>query len=233
MNDWMFLKSGGLTLGLLAATICAYLISVFIYNKAKRHPMAHPLIGSAVMVIGAITVLNISIDTYRQHVSLLAFMLGPATIALAIPLFNQFRVLIKMGWRVIVPICIGGTLAPLLAWLSIFAFDTPFNLQMTMLVKSITTPLAMGTAQSIGGIASLAAVFVIVTGIVGAIFAPWVFAITQTTSHMAQGVALGTVAHAVGTSKAISTSETCAAFATLAVCLNGIVTALLLPILFG
>jgi putative effector of murein hydrolase len=78
----------------------------------------------------------------------------------------------------------------------------------------------------------LAAVFVIITGIVGAVFAPVIFRLAKTNSHMAQGVALGTIAHAVGTSKAITTSETCAAFATLAVCLNGIVTALVLPILF-
>jgi putative effector of murein hydrolase len=176
---------------------------------------------------------ELPVEKYQQHVWLIAFMLGPATVALAIPLYNQIRVLISMGWRLVLPICVGGVIAPLLAWLSIYFFDTPLNLQMTMLVKSITTPLAMGTAEAIGGIASLSAVFVIVTGIVGAIFAPLVFQIAKTHSHMAQGVALGTVAHAVGTSKAISTSETCAAFATLSVCLNGIVTALVLPLLFA
>lgn len=222
-----------MSLAWVGVTLVAYLISLFFYKKAKRHPALHPLIGSATIVVACILLLDVPVATYQEHVWLIAFMLGPATVALAIPLYNQLKVLISMGWRLLLPICVGGTLAPLLAWVSIYFFDTPLNLQMTMLVKSITTPLAMGTAQAIGGVSSLAAVFVIVTGIVGAVFAPLVFRLTNTHSHMAQGVALGTVAHAVGTSKAITTSETCAAFATLSVCLNGIVTALVLPLLFS
>lgn len=217
----------------ISITLVAYWFSLTVYKKAKRHPALHPLIGSATIVVSCVLLFEVPIEKYQQHVWLIAFMLGPATVALAIPLFNQLKVLISMGWRLVLPICLGGILAPLLAWVSIYFFDTPLNFQMTMLVKSITTPLAMGTSQAIGGIASLAAVFVIVTGIVGAVFAPLVFTLARTHSHMAQGVALGTVAHAVGTSKAITTSETCAAFATLSVCLNGIVTAIVLPLLFA
>jgi putative effector of murein hydrolase len=214
-------------------SIGAYLISVFAYQKANYHAAMHPLIGSTLIVIGCVHLSGIGFEAYQQYAWLLAFMLGPATVALAIPLYNQLRVLVRMGWRVVLPICLGGTLAPLLAWISIYFFDTPVNLQMTMLVKSITTPLAMSTAEAIGGVASLAAVFVIITGIVGAIFGPLVFRLSGNQSHMAQGIALGSVAHAIGTSKAITISESCAAFATLAVCLNGIITAIVLPLLFA
>lgn len=214
-------------------SLLAYAIGLLLYRKANNHPAFHPLITSSTLIISALLMFGIDVERYLNDVWLLAFMLGPATVALAIPLYNQLSVLVKMGWRVMVPILVGGTLAPALAWLSIYFFDTPINLQMTILVKSITTPLAMGTAEAIGGIGSLAAVLVVLTGIIGAIFAPLVFQLSKTHSEMAQGVALGTVAHAVGTSKAISISETCAAFATLSVCLNGIITALMLPLLFA
>lgn len=217
----------------LFITLMAYTAALWLYKKLNSHPAFHPLIVSSTLIISCLTLFSISIDAYLDYVWLLAFLLGPATVALAIPLYNQLSVLIKMGWRVITPILIGGTIAPVLAWLSVSFFDTPLKLQMTVLVKSITTPLAMGSAETIGGIASLAAVLVVMTGIVGAIFAPLVFQLSKTHSHMAQGVALGTVAHAVGTSKAISISESCAAFATLSVCVNGIVTAIMLPLLFS
>lgn len=217
----------------LSITLAAYVLSLILYRKANSHPALHPLITSSTVIICSLFALEVGIEDYLNYVWLLAFLLGPATVALAMPLYNQLSVLIRMGWRVVAPIFIGGTIAPVLAWLSVYFFDTPVALQMTVLVKSITTPLAMGTADAIGGIGSLAAVLVVLTGIVGAVFAPLVFQLAKTHSEMAQGVALGTVAHAVGTSKAISISETCAAFATLSVCLNGIVTALMLPLLFA
>jgi putative effector of murein hydrolase len=149
-----------------------------------------------------------------------------------VPLYNQIRVLKQLGFKVLLPIVIGGTVAPSLAWFSVYLLDTPMQLQMTMLVKSITTPLAMGTADLIGGSSELAAIIVILTGIVGATFAPWLILLTKADSEYAQGLALGSVAHVIGTSKALSISETCGAFATLGLCLNGIITALLLPLLF-
>lgn len=217
----------------LIITVVAYAGGLFLYLKARSHPAFHPLITSATVIISGLLLLDVNINDYLDYVWFIAFLLGPATVALAIPLYNQLSVLVRMGWRVLLPICVGGALAPALAWLSVYFFDTSIKLQMTILVKSITTPLAMGTAEAIGGIGSLAAVLVVLTGIVGAIFAPFVFQLSKTQSERAQGVALGTVAHAVGTSKAISISETCAAFATLSVCLNGIITALLLPLLFA
>jgi putative effector of murein hydrolase len=138
-----------------------------------------------------------------------------------------------MNWRVLVPICVGGALAPVLSWTCLYLLNTPLNLQMTVLVKSITTPLAMDAAGAIGGIPALAAVFVISTGIVGAICGPALFALIGVNNPAAQGTALGAVSHAIGTARAISIGEQCTAFATLALCVNGIATSLILPILFG
>ena len=102
-----------------------------------------------------------------------------------------------------------------------------------MLAKSITTPLAMEASAHIGGIPALAAVFVIVTGVVGAILSGTVFAFLSIVNKKAQGIALGTVAHAVGTAKAIHMGADVAAMATLGLCVNGVFTAFVLPLLFN
>ena len=156
-----------------------------------------------------------------------------SAIALAVPLYHQLPTLRQLGFRAMLPILFGGTIAPLLGWVSLYLLDASTELQMTILVKSITTPLAMGTAELIGGLPELSAVIVILTGIVGATFAPWLIMLMRSDSEYAQGLALGSVAHVVGTTKALGISETCAAFATLGLCVNGIVTSLVLPLLFS
>jgi len=217
----------------LAATLGVYLLSRKLHFYLNQNPLLHPLTISTLVIGLCLYVLPIDVAEFKRGVTLFELLLGPATVALAVPLYNQLPVLRQLGLKVVMPIIIGGTIAPLLAWLSVYLLDTPLQLQMTMLVKSITTPLAMGTADLIGGIPELAAVIVILTGIVGATFAPWLIMLTKTDSEYAQGLALGSVAHVVGTSKALSISETCGAFATLGLCLNGILTAVLLPLLFA
>lgn len=221
----------------LTITLIVYIASLKLYKFTAGlwfiNPFLHPLIVSTVIIICLQIVTNTSVNEYQSYTQLLSMLLGPATVALAVPLYMQLQILINMSWRVLVPIVLAGIMAPLLSWLSLYLLNTPINLQMTILVKSITTPLAMDAALAIGGIPALAAVFVISTGIVGAVCGPTLFALIGVTNHAAQGTALGAVAHGVGTAKAISVSEQCTAFATLALCVNGIFTALLLPILFG
>ena len=220
------------TLGCLAITLMVYFVSRKIHFWANQSPLLHPLTISTLIICSGLYLFNFDVNEFKQGITLLQILLGPATVALAVPLYNQLPVLRVLGIRVLAPVLSGGTIAPIAAWLAIYFLDTPLQLQMTMLVKSITTPLAMGTADLIGGMPELAAVIVILTGIVGATFGPWLILLTKTHSEYAQGLALGTVAHVVGTSKALSISETCGAFATLGLCLNGIFTAIMLPLLF-
>lgn len=221
----------------LTVTVVVYCVSIKLYILTAPlrfiNPILHPLIVSTLVIIGLQYFSNTSVGEYQSYTQLLSMLLGPATVALAVPLYKQLRILTKMSWRVLVPIMVAGILAPLLSWLSVYLLNTPINLQMTILVKSITTPLAMDAANLIGGVPALAAVFVISTGIVGAVCGPPLFAIIGVHNHAAQGTALGAVAHGIGTAKAISISEQCTAFATLALCVNGIFTALLLPFLFA
>ena len=226
------------------ASLLWLIITVIVYFGALRlykitiplwfiHPAFHPLIVSTLIIILLQSLTDTSVSEYQDHTNLLTALLGPATVALAVPLYRQFSILMKMSWRVLVPITVAGVLSPALSWTCLYLLDAPLNLQMTILVKSITTPLAMDAAGAIGGISSLAAVFVIITGIVGAIFGPALFLLIGVHNQAAQGTALGAVSHAIGTARAIPIGEQCAAFATLALCVNGIATSLILPILFG
>ncbi|GAB54372.1 inner membrane protein yohK [Glaciecola punicea ACAM 611] len=221
----------------LALTIVIYFGALHLHRASKPlrfiQPALHPLIVATLLIILLQSLTHTSVSEYQEYTQLLSALLGPATVALAVPLYRQLRLLVKMNWRVLVPICVGGALAPVLSWTCLYLLNTPLNLQMTVLVKSITTPLAMDAAGAIGGIPALAAVFVISTGIVGAICGPALFALIGVNNQAAQGTALGAVSHAIGTARAISIGEQCTAFATLALCVNGIATSLILPILFG
>jgi predicted murein hydrolase (TIGR00659 family) len=237
MTDWLNsitnLHFSATAIAWLAYTAFVYFLCIFVYRKFNQSAFLHPLLWSTSILLVSLYWLSMSIEQYQQATQLFTFLLGPATVALAIPLYNQLRLLVKMSWRVLVPVAVAGVLAPILSWYSLYLFDAPLNLQMTILVKSITTPLAMDTAQAIGGLSALAAVIVISTGIVGAVCGPALFKLLKINNHAAQGTALGSVAHAIGTAKAISISEQATAFATLALCLNGIMTSVLLPLLFA
>jgi putative effector of murein hydrolase len=225
------------TLLWLIATVIIYFGALHLYKITRPlwfiQPALHPLIVSTLLIILLQSLTHTSVSEYQNHTHLLSVLLGPATVALAVPLYKQLSILMTMSWRVLVPIAMAGILSPAISWTCLYLLDTPLNLQMTILVKSITTPLAMDAAGAIGGIPSLAAIFVIITGIVGAICGPALFRLMGVHNQAAQGTALGAVSHAIGTARAISIGEQCTAFATLALCVNGIVTSLILPILFG
>ena len=216
----------------LFITVSVYAIATVIYHKSGTAPLLHPLLVSAAIIFLVLTLASTSVSHYQQSTQLLVWLLGPATVALALPLYRQVQVVRGLGFRVLIPILLGGTLAPLMAWLAMVLLSNDTALQMTMLVKSITTPLAVDVSEITQGIPALAAGIVITTGIVGAIVSSVVFKWLNIQSEVAQGVALGTVAHAIGTVKALQISDKTAALATLSLCVNGITTALIVPILF-
>ena len=203
------------------------------FQKASASPFLHPLLVSAVLLAVLLFVTDTQVADYQTAVTVLDWLLGPATVALALPLYRQLRVIGNLGGSVVIPIACGGILAPLLAWIPIYLFSDNLALQSTMLVKSITTPFAIEVGAAINGLPALAAGIVIITGIVGAVSSPLVFRLMKVNDEPSKGIALGTVAHAVGTAHAYQISEEAAALATLALCLNGIVTAILLPLLFA
>lgn len=217
----------------LAITLIAYLCGLYVNRRCDGHPLSHPLIITALLVVSVLVLTHTPVPTYQSSAQLLHWLLGPVTVSLALPIYRQWARLRHYGWRLVISIGAGGIVAPVLAWLSLWLLSAPTAMQLTMLAKSITTPLAMEAAEQIGGIPALAAVFVIVTGIVGAVVSGWVFALFNVGNRDAQGIALGTVAHAVGTAKASHMGEDVLAMATLGLCINGILTALVLPLLYS
>ncbi|GGW72646.1 LrgB family protein [Alteromonas halophila] len=217
----------------LGVTLFVYAVAIRIHHAARATPALHPLLLTVVIVGAALWLSNTTIAEYQRVAGLLHWLLGPATVALALPMYNQWQRIRHHGWRLVVAIAAGGVIAPLLAWLTVWVVDAPVAMQLTMLLKSITTPLAMEATRLIGGIPALAAVFVIITGIVGAMVSGAVFRLVRVDDPHAQGIALGTVGHAVGTARALQLSEQTGAMATLGLCVNGIMTALVVPLLFA
>jgi len=230
LTELSFSWQGGLWILL---TVIAYLLALNIGRRTKGNPLANPVLVTAVLVGVMLMVSGTSARGYQQFAGIVHWMLGPATVALAIPMYAQWEKIRELGWRLVASVFIAGVIAPLTAWFTVWYFDAPTALQMTMLAKSITTPLAMEATAHIGGIPALAAVFVIATGIVGAVIAPVMYKLLNVTLPQAQGMALGAVCHAVGTAKALQMSERTGALATLGLCLNGIMTAIILPLLFS
>lgn len=221
------------TLLWLAVTGVCYWLALQVFRVSGRNLLFHPIIITVLLVGLVLVLVDQDVAGYQRYVALLNWLLGPATVALAVPMYRQLHVVKTLGWRVVIPILLGGIIAPLLALVAVKLFDPEVSLQMTILAKSITTPLAMDVAEVIGGVPAMAAVIVILTGIVGAIVSPWVFKWLSPSNSVAQGIALGTVAHAVGTARALQINSTTAALASLSLCLNGVFTAIVLPLIFA
>jgi putative effector of murein hydrolase len=216
----------------LAVTIGAYCLALLLFRLLGRRVIFHPiLLGSLLVGLWCAITLN-PISEYQDHQGLLTWLLGPATVALAVPLYGQLRSVLQIRGKGLLVVILGGSVGPLTAIALLYVFGFSHEIQISALTKSITTPLAMETSDSIGGIPALAAALVSITGITAVLFSRWIFRLTQCHCEVAQGLTLGTIAHAIGTAEAMQTSQKAGAFATMALCVNGIVTAVVLPVVF-
>ncbi|GAO23507.1 LrgB family protein [Alicycliphilus sp. B1] len=170
---------------------------------------------------------------YREGTGLLSWLAGPATVALAFPLYRQWGRLRGIWWPVMGALLAGSVTAVVsaigIAWL----LDADWPLMMSLAPKSATMPVAMPVAESTGGAASLSAVAVALTGIAAAVLSGGLFGLLGVRSGMVRGFALGAAAHAIGTARAFQIGETAIGFAALAMSLNAIATSLLVPLIVG
>lgn len=216
----------------VSITLVVYVGSLLIYRLLGSRPLFHPIIFCIAILAALLFYAEVDVKEYQRYTGLLSWLLGPATVALAIPVYAQLSSIKKNGLGIMLPIVVGGTLAPLLALLGLYFLPIEASIKLSFLTKSITTPLAIETSQHIGGIPELAVVIVIFTGIVAAIFAASIYRLLGIKSAQAQGIALGTVGHAIGTAQGFQMSQTVGAFASLGLCINGVLTAIILPIIF-
>jgi predicted murein hydrolase (TIGR00659 family) len=213
----------------IAITLGAYQLMLATYEKT-RWIFLQPVLISMLVVIGVLVSCGLTYVEYRKSTEILSILLGPATVALAVPLYLNLRRIKQLFWPTFTTLVVGGVLATALGVTLGWLFGAEHMILMTMLPKSVTSPIAMLVAEQIGGVAALAAVFVLITGVIGAIFGPGLLSILGVSNQAARGMALGLTAHAVGTSVALQESEETGAFAALAMSLMGVATAVFLPL---
>ena len=217
----------------LSLTLVAYLAGVWLFKRSGQKPLCNPVLIAIVLISLLLWTTGMPYQRYFDGAQFIHFLLGPATVALAIPLHAYWKRLRQMALPLVVGLLAGSATAAFsamgLAWLFGASPETVFSLG----PKSVTTPIAMGVAEQIGGIPSLTAVFVIITGIIGAFGAPPFFRLLRIDHHPTRGFAIGLAAHGLGTARAFLVSEEMGAFSALGMGLNGVLTAVLLPVLFS
>lgn len=213
----------------IGITLGAYQLALAAFEKA-RWVFLQPVLLSMLLVIAVLMGCGLSYTEYRKSTDIMGVLLGPATVALAVPLYQNLRRIRQLFWPTLTTLVVGGVFATGLCLLLGRLFGAKPMILMTMAPKSVTSPIAMLVAEQIGGVAGLAAVFVLITGVIGAIFGPALLDRLGVVQPEARGMALGLTAHAVGTSVALQESEECGAFAALAMSLMGVATAVFLPL---
>lgn len=228
---WVYLSTTPL-LG-LTVTLVAYQGGMWVYQKAGLNPLLNPVLIAVVVLVVLLTVTGTDYQTYFDGAQFVHFMLGPATVALAVPLYQQFQKLRKSFPVILASILAGSVTAVLSAVGIAWALGASKATLLSLAPKSVTAPIAMGIAQAAGGPASLTAVLVILTGILGAVLGPWVLNALRIKDWRARGLAMGTASHGIGTARAFQVNAVAGAFSSLAMGLNGLATAVLLPLLLG
>lgn len=214
----------------VAISIFAYWVGC-ICKKKWNSPVLNPLLIAMIIVIAVLVVFQIDYETYDYGAKYITYFLTPATVCLAVPLYRQVQALKNNITAVIVGISCGClTHAGIVVGIAVL-FQVDKTLLLSFLPKSVTTPIALGVCNEIQGIASITVIGVVVAGITGAVLGPSILKLVKVTEPAAQGLAIGTASHAVGTSKAIEMGEVQAAMSSLAIVVTGILTVVLVPVI--
>jgi predicted murein hydrolase (TIGR00659 family) len=231
---WVYLSSTPL-FG-LTATMAVYVLAQAFYLQRGQAPWANPVLWTVVLIAGVLLITGVPYPTYFAGAQFIHFLLGPAVVALAWPLWQR-RVELRARWLpLLLAALIGGTAAAGSAWALGQAFGLPAEVLTSLTTKSVTAPVAMGVAEKIGGIPALAAVFAVLTGIVGALSGKYLFDLlrvpTTPAGWMARGFALGTTSHGIGAARALQVDADAGAYAGLAMGLQVVLASLLIPLVF-
>jgi len=229
---WIYLSSTPL-FG-LTATLVVYVLAQAFYARMAQAPWANPVLWSVATLATGLTLTGTAYPTYFSGAQFIHFLLGPAVVALAWPLWQRRVALRARWWRFLLASLAGGSAAAGSAVALAWAMDLPMDIVLSLAPKSVTAPVAMGVAEKIGGIPALAAVFAVVTGMVGALSGKYLFNAlgigTDATGWMARGFALGTASHGIGAARALQVNPDAGAWAALALGLQVVLASLLIPL---
>ncbi len=214
----------------IALTIAVYILGRFIYAKSK-FILFHSIIVATVLIIPVLRFVKVDIQFYQQNTKILSYLLNLSIVALGYLLYKHYDYIKSRGVTIIAATFIGSLSAILSVGLLATFFGARYETIITLLPKSVTTPIAIVISEQYGGITSLTAVIVVVSGIFGAIVGPWFLKVTGIKSKMATGLALGSAAHGIGTAKALETGALEGAAGGLAIALMGLFTSMLIPLI--
>ncbi|PZX19076.1 putative murein hydrolase (TIGR00659 family) [Palleronia aestuarii] len=226
---WSYLRQEELLW--LSATLVAYLCGTRLFELSGRSPLVNPVLV-AIILLGATLILSgTSYATYFEGAQFVHFMLGPATVSLAVPLWvNRKRV-----GRVLLPMAAALVVGSMVALLSAVAMGMAIGLDRISLIslasKSVTAPVAIGITEELGGAPTLTAILVILTGIAGAIMVTPLLNLARLTDWRARGFSAGVAAHGIGTARAFQVNETAGTFSGIGMGLNAVLTALVAPLI--
>lgn len=224
---WSYLAQGPLLW--LTATLIAYLVGAWLQDVSGKKPWVNPVLIAVALLAGLLMITNTPYEVYFEGAQFVHFILGPATVALAVPLYDN-RALIRASALPMLAALVVGSLVAVLSALAIAkVLGVSDAVLISLAPKSATAPVALGVAEAMGGQPTLTAVLVIMTGITGAVIAAPVLNLLNIRDERARGFALGTASHGIGTARAFQESQTSGAFSGVAMGLNAILTALIAP----
>ncbi len=226
---WVYLQTTPL-LG-LAATLVAWEIAALISRIARGHVLANPMLISIVLLATLLLVTHTPYRAYFEGGQYVQFLLGPATVALAVPMHANLARIRRSAPAILPALLAGSLVAAASAMLIARWLGASRVVVLSLAPKSVTTPIAMGIAEQIGGSPSLAAVCVLLTGLSAVVMGPGILKLLRVVDWRARGLAAGTAGHGIATARILLLDETAGAFGGLAIGLNGIITAILVPFL--
>ncbi|WP_286239730.1 LrgB family protein [Neptuniibacter halophilus] len=229
MSLWQHFQSQPITW--LVVTLVVFLLASWLNSRAGKTPFLHPVLLSLSLIILLLYLTNTDYPTYMQGGQYLHLLLGPAVVALAVPLYDHLATVRRM----LVPLLLGSVSGALVAAVSAILLAAWMGLDrallMTVAPKSVTSPIAIAIAEKIGGFPSLAAGLVLITGAMGCLIAPLVYRLLRIEDPAVKGFVLGVGAHAMGTAFAFEYGMIAGAFGGLAMAMTGTFTAFMLPVL--
>jgi predicted murein hydrolase (TIGR00659 family) len=227
---WVYLQAN--PLGWLTATLIAYWIGMRAQRAAGSKPYVNPVAIAVVLLVTLLAVTGTPYQTYFEGAQFVHFLLGPATVALAIPLYENWPT-VKRSLVPMITALLAGTITAVASAVGIaWALGASAQSLVSIAPKSVTTPVAMGIAEKLGGIPSLTAVLVILTGIIGAVIATPLLNALGLKDWRARGFAVGVAAHGLGTARAFQVNDLAGTFAGIGMALNALATAILVPVLW-
>lgn len=226
---WVYLSASPLLW--LTLTLFAWLLAVDISTRLNRHPLANPVLISIVLLGGALQLSGEPYEKFFEGAQYIHFLLGPATVAIAVPLFRQWRQ-VKKAFLPMLAALIAGSFTAAFSVLVMGLWNgLPRDVLVAFLPKSATAGVAMAISESLGGVPSLTAVFVVLTGISGALVVTPLMNAMRIKSYAARGFAAGLTSHGIGTARAFDVDQTAGLFAGIAMALTAISTSLVVPLI--